>query len=401
MDISTKNAEGLLALQLGDYESAEQIFKECAQEDRHSPHLQYNLALALYKQGKRDLARVRFNITVNCENSFADAWGMIGVIANEERKYAEASYAWLQAEKFEKSQNKKTEYRALRGRNELIQGNITDGYELLETAIVEGNQLRQWTKDTEIAGKKLLILGDQGFGDQIFYARWLPWVKSLGAEIYLALAKPLHRLFESMCVDKAISDDAEKFLGACHYQIRMSELPTIFCPRIGTLPTAPYLRPVKKWPKSNKIGLAWSGNPLHVNDKNRSIPLSLLSPLLDIEAFHYIQLQHDVRDSDTWALKDSVIEKINYQDFRSLSAMIETLDLVITCDTAVANLAGAMGARVWVLVPYAADWRWMADGESTLWYPSAKVYRQEEDRCWEPVIQRVKQDLLELKNERY
>jgi ADP-heptose:LPS heptosyltransferase len=84
-----------------------------------------------------------------------------------------------------------------------------------------------------------------------------------------------------------------------------------------------------------------------------------------------------------------------FYDFHDVAQAIAELDLVISCDTAVANLAGAMGKETWVLVPYSADWRWMATGESTLWYPSVKVYRQGEDRTWGPVIEKVKQDLLE------
>lgn len=406
--ISELNSKGLLALQLGNYDEAEECFARCLDLDSQSPQLHYNLALTWYRQGEIDKARIKFNTVINFDRSFADAWAMIGEIAKQDRKYSDASYAWLQALIYEQNLAKKRELRTLRAFNELIQGRIEEGYSVLEKAVGgERTDPPHWTRDVSLQGKRLLVIGDQGLGDQIFYARWIPWLESLGAgRVAILVEDALHGLFKREWYQSGTLTILPKGVEhyPCDYQIKLSELPVLFQTTLGTIPAHPYLEYLSG-PFAEGVGLCWSGNPLHRNDKERSIPLKEFAPLFEKDISEQVaifSLQQDVRASDKefwdkW-FADDAIDSQDFEDMADTAEAINELDLVISCDTSVANLAGAMGKETWVLVPYSPDWRWMADGDSTIWYPSVKVYRQGEDRKWGPVIERVKHDLLERLN---
>ena len=310
--IEELNNKGLLALQLGNYEEAEEAFRRCIQMDNHSPHLHYNLALTWYKKGDIAKANIKFNTVVNFDRSFADAWAMIGEIARENNKHSEASYAWLQALIYEQDLKKKVEYRTLRGFNELIQGKIKEGYDVLSNAQeYERTHPTQWNSSIPIQGKTLLVQCDQGFGDQIFYARWLPWLCSLGPNLVVNVAKPLQRLFTPLLEGGVISvigavQPGAEILAKCDYQIKLSDLPMLFSTTIGTAPVQPYIKNfnIIQDTKPEYIGLAWSGNPLHRSDKERSIPLREFEPLFGLGAQFYM-LQKDVRESDQAVLEAS------------------------------------------------------------------------------------------------
>ena len=139
------------------------------------------------------------------------------------------------------------------------------------------------------------------------------------------------------------------------------------------------------------IGLAWSGHPMHKNDHNRSISLRSLLPLLDIEAT-FVSLQKEVRVADTELLKERA-DILHFGDalgdFSDTAALISNLDLVISVDTSIAHLAGALAKPVWVLLPFVPDWRWLLDRKDSPWYPTARLFRQDETRQWDNVIARV------------
>jgi hypothetical protein len=142
--------------------------------------------------------------------------------------------------------------------------------------------------------------------------------------------------------------------------------------------------------RGRRIGLAWSGNPEHKNDRNRSIPLETLAPLLKVEA-EFIGVQKEVRPSDQAALEAHGIKHYGeeLQDFEDTAALLMNMDLVITVDTAIAHLAGALGRPVWILLPYAPDWRWLLGREDSPWYPTARLFRQPALGDWAVPVQRI------------
>ena len=140
-----------------------------------------------------------------------------------------------------------------------------------------------------------------------------------------------------------------------------------------------------------RIGVVWSGNPNHKNDHNRSIDFATLLPLFSTDA-HWISLQKELGHNDSALLRafhKIVLLGDQLKDFSDTAAVIDVLDLIITVDTAVAHLAGAMGKQVWILLPYIPDWRWLLDRSDTPWYPTARLFRQDDTRSWEKVVERV------------
>ena len=144
-----------------------------------------------------------------------------------------------------------------------------------------------------------------------------------------------------------------------------------------------------------RVGLVWSGNPGRKNDRNRSMPLRLLSGLLDVDAL-FVSLQTNPRPEDAEALREReeiVDHTALLTDFAETAALVSCLDLVITVDTSVAHLSGALGRPTWILLPYAPDWRWLLDRDDSPWYPSVRLFRQTETREYGSVIGRVRAEL--------
>ncbi len=140
-----------------------------------------------------------------------------------------------------------------------------------------------------------------------------------------------------------------------------------------------------------RIAITWSGNPSHDNDRNRSIALRRLAPLFDNKGLSFISLQRELRGDDGEILAANGVTQIGdaLSDFADTAAVLALCDRLITVDTAVAHLAGAMGRPVWVLVPFAPDWRWGLTGETTSWYTTARLFRQPKPDDWDTVIARV------------
>ena len=248
----------------------------------------------------------------------------------------------------------------------------------------------------------LLILCEQGFGDAIQFSRYLPLVKERsGANVKVVCWPALTRLFEqtwkgqlTVC-EKLPSDSGFD----CY--IPLMSLPRLF----GTIPPSPYLkaddRDIRRWSsrvsalKGRKIGLSWAGNPLHKQDVQRSVAFKLLKPLLKVENTSFVSLQKaNIPAPAELAGIDNFHDwTADLDDFADTAALISCLDLVITVDTAVAHLSGALGRKTWTLIPFIPEWRWMRDTESTPWYPSMRLVRQQQMRGWSGVIHSLANEL--------
>ncbi|MCK5640178.1 MAG: hypothetical protein KAJ19_05255, partial [Gammaproteobacteria bacterium] len=159
----------------------------------------------------------------------------------------------------------------------------------------------------------------------------------------------------------------------------------------------PYLSEIDN--NSLNIGICWSGNPEHRNDKNRSIPLRTFKPLTKLPNTRLYSLQKGVAAADISgaANKMDIVDFSKFiEDFTDTARIIQNLDLIITVDTAVAHLAGAMGKPVWVLLPYAPDWRWGLENKNTPWYPSMQLYRQHTVTEWTDIVEEISEDLRSL-----
>ncbi len=263
----------------------------------------------------------------------------------------------------------------------------------------------RWTGQENLEGKTILLHAEQGAGDTLQFLRYVPLVKALGAHVILEVQAPLKSLFHGLPeVDQLIAQG--EAIPPFDYHCLLMSLPAAFNTDLATPPPChPALSIAKEkvtaWKTrlgnalSPKIGLAWSGNPDHKNDHHRSIPLAFLLHRLAPE-FHYVSLQQELRAQDRSALESAgnLLPLGEYlQDFSDTAALIANLDLVISVDTSVAHLAGIMGKPVWILLPYAPDWRWLEKGETNPWYPSARLFRQPAIADWDSAIAQLNQSL--------
>jgi tetratricopeptide (TPR) repeat protein len=287
----------------------------------------------------------------------------------------------------------------------LLMGDFETGWQLYEYGFkTEGfargvrKQCAQpaWLGDFSIEGKRIVLYAEQGYGDVMQFVRYAPMVAALGAEVILEVPRPLVKLIETMKGGLKVIAQGEAFTDFDAHCPLMS-LPLLFKTTLGTVPTdVPYLfasqAKIANYAFADKqklqIGLVWSGSTTHNNDHRRSIPLAALQPLLDLPvSFH--NLQKEIRANDQVVLNQlpkikSYTERL--QDFTDTAALISQLDLVITVDTSVAHLAGAMGKTVWILLPYVPDYRWLLDTEISPWYPTARLFRQPSVGDWQAVV---------------
>lgn len=295
----------------------------------------------------------------------------------------------------------------------LLAGEFERGWELYEWRLRmhgKGATARsfaqpRWLGTEDITGKTILLHAEQGLGDSIQFSRYAALVKARGARVVLEVPGPLAGLLAGLeGVDELVQ--AGRGLPAFDWHCPLLSLPGVFRTGVDTIPGRhrPYLASDggkrNAWArrlgerKRPRIGLVWSGNAAHHNDRNRSLPLAELVRALP-QGFEYVSLQKDVRDGDVDALKGSAVRHFGeaLADFTDTAALCDLMDIVISVDTSVAHLAGAMGKATWVLLPHVPDWRWLLGRDDSPWYATAKLYRQDASGSWAPVLQRVAQDL--------
>ena len=261
-----------------------------------------------------------------------------------------------------------------------------------------------WTGEQDIAGRTLFIRWEQGLGDTIQFCRYARLAAERGAHVVMAVQQPLLRLLAQP--GAAIEVVGPQQVPAdFDYHCPLMSLPLAFGTEVDTIPSPlPYLRASEeqreRWSAllpatpRRRIGIAWSGNPSHRNDRGRSIELATFLTLLsdDIE---WVCLQRDIRPDDLAALhRDGRIVCFgdDFDDFATTAALLDHMDLVISVDTSVGHLAAAMGKPVWFLLPRDADWRWMAERDDSPWYPTARLFRQAASE-WTEVLGRVRTEL--------
>ena len=276
----------------------------------------------------------------------------------------------------------------------LLGGDYSAGWPLHEARKLKQNPVANlefgvplWLGEGELRGKKLFLRGEQGLGDTLQFCRYALLASARGAKVTLSVQTPLLRLLRQFMPDIDVID----------YDIRparldlhapLMSLPLAFGTTLDSIPVpGGYLRPfdadwapwiTRLGEKTRpRIGLAWSGNPAHRNDRNRSMGLAALRPLFAHDA-DFISLQTELRAGDAEII--DTVENLRHfgpllRDFADTAGLIATLDLVITVDTAVAHLAAAMGKPTWILLPHNPDWRWLLNRTDSPWYRSARLFR--------------------------
>ncbi|HVN94411.1 MAG TPA: tetratricopeptide repeat protein [Terracidiphilus sp.] len=259
----------------------------------------------------------------------------------------------------------------------------------------------------ELHGERVLLYAEQGLGDTIQFCRYAALVAARGGFPVLQVQPAAERLMRSLAVVHAglaetAMMDAEGL--AFDFECPLMSLPAVFGTTVETVPwTGAYLgadedlvrekvMQLSSWRPGPRVGMAWAGNPKYKADAVRSIKLKTLLPLLRAVNANWISLQKGEAAEQIASLPDDVRVldgSSNERDLAETAALIATLDLVITTDTCIAHLAGAMGKPVWILLPKLADWRWMEEMERTPWYPTARLFRQRAAGDWADVVERV------------
>jgi hypothetical protein len=246
----------------------------------------------------------------------------------------------------------------------------------------------------------LLITAEQGLGDTIQFIRYAPLVKVRGGAIIVECQAPLADLLRTCPgIDQIVASG--QALPHYDWHVSLMNLPHIFQTTLETIPAeVPYLRashPVRRTPgKALHVGLVWAGNPKQQRDRMRSCLFKELLPLFEIPGIHWVSLQKDIPPADSEPVADCKdLERVRLDDFVATAEQVSGLDLVISVDTSVAHLAGALNHPLWVLLSRAGDWRWLMDRDDSPWYPSARLFRQREAGDWKEVIGHVSEALRE------
>jgi len=298
----------------------------------------------------------------------------------------------------------------------LLRGDFARGWEEYEWRFKLANapqllpptERAQWD-GSPIADGTLLLIADQGYGDVIQFARYIPWAAARCTQLAIACSAELHPVIEQQVGAGLLFDHWERAPQYTAY-CALSGLPRLAGTRLDTIPAEiPYARadPAKSaaWAERlsallprgyRRIGIVWAGRPTHHNDRNRSTGLATLAPLTEIPGIALVSLQKGETQGQIgsyWGRAPLVNLGPELRDFGDTMAVLECLERVVAVDTSVAHLAGAMGKAASVMLPYAPDWRWLLDRADSPWYPTLQLFRQGPDRSWDAVIGRIAKEL--------
>ena len=268
----------------------------------------------------------------------------------------------------------------------------------------DGLEQPRWQGES-LAERTILVYGEQGFGDSLQFVRYVPELARRARSVLLQVPDALEPLMGALPPNCRLLRSGE-LLPPFDFQAPLMSLPGLLrTTSVDKVPaTVPYLHAepaaVQAWRErlgggKLNVGIAWSGRPSHVNDRRRSIALEAFRAIAT-EGCRFVTLQPDLREEDRALLAGwpGVLDAgRELRDFAATAALVTALDLVISVDTSVAHLAGALGRPVWILLPQVPDWRWMLEREDSPWYPTARLFRQDASRSWAPVLQRVRAEL--------
>lgn len=390
------------------YQEAEQALRNALKIDPRRAELWNQLGITLRKLRKFDEAILAYQTAISIRPDFFQALNNLGAAHQSLNRTGDAIRS------FEKAIACNPSYASALvnlAQTNLLVGNYATGWRLHENRWkllgldpTRGLAQPLWDGNHSLNGCTLLIHSEQGLGDTLQFIRYAPVLNSRGARIIAEVQPALLEIVKSVSGISAVFPKGETpsdfdfhcplmSLPLAMKNFSEADFPTktpyVYAPHRPTIGSpGPGTRP--------RVGLVWRGNPEHVNDENRSMNWNDLRPLLVNEAAMFVNLQLPLNTEETrffesnsnaWNPMSAVK---NYGD---TAAIVAELDLVISVDTSVAHLAGAMGKPVWILLPFSPDWRWQLNRNDSIWYPTAQLFRQQNPGDWTPVISQIAESL--------
>jgi Flp pilus assembly protein TadD len=405
------NNLGIVLKEGGRLEEAVAAYRQAIVLNPDFPDAHNNLGIALRDQGRLEEAIDAYRKAVALMANFPEAHNNLGNALKDTGDMEAAIAASRQAIALKPDF---AEAHFNLGIMLLVQGNFTDGWREYEWRwrtrdfIPSQRDFSQPVWDGRpFEGRTLLLHAEQGFGDTLQFIRYLPLVARRGARVIVECQEPVRRLVQMMSADLTVVARGRP-LPAFDVHCPLLSLPHLFATDEANIPgNAAYLHAdaaeAAAWrdrladhSASLKVGLVWAGRPTHSNDRNRSIKLANFAPLARIPGVRFVSLQKGEAAAEAKSPPEGMelpdlTGELN--DFADTAALIAALDLVIAVDTAVVHLAGAMGKPVWVLLPFAPDWRWLLNRNDSPWYPTMRLFRQHQPGQWTPVIAEIRQEL--------
>lgn len=411
-------AHTLLAQNQGD--SARLLLQQALEHHPGSADLQFYLANVLKETGALDEACAAYEATLRIKEDHWPAALNLGLTHQDRQD-------WAAAEKYLRLAARPTgniDAQLSLGGLLLLLGRLDEGFAQMEQRLAPGappdyayvprtlqrlGGKPRWAGEP-LAGKKLLVWGEQGLGDTLMMARYLPRLKALGANELIVCVQPhLIRMFRQLdCVDRIENLAAPTLSPAFDLHCPCMSLPHLLGTTLETIPAdVPYLTVPADlrdaWRQrlaplpGLRVGIVWAGNPTLHKDAQRSIPLRQWASVLSTPGVSFISLQKGAATSQRSEGASAITDRMDEcEDMLDTAALIDGLDLVICVDTSIAHLAGALGKPVWMLNRFGSEWRWLIDRADSPWYPTMRIFNQDTLDNWQPCLESVASALRQL-----
>jgi tetratricopeptide (TPR) repeat protein len=396
----------------GASDAAEACFRKCLALRPDWGDAQRSLANLLRGGGRLDEAAALYRAVIDSRPRDFTSYGNLGLVLLNLNRAEEAIGVY---EKAVALQPALPDLRFGLGAAQLTTGDFANGWANYEARLDmkqtpdwrPGHGLPRWrgAPDSEGGARPTVIVhAEQGFGDSIHFCRYIPLAAARGASVVFECQPSLAALMKSLAPCAGLPAfpvlSPREPLPPADFHVPLLSLPGMFTPDLASIPArVPYLTPppdkaatwADRLPGNRpSAGIVWAGNPQRQDDRLRSCPPDALAPILAVDGIDFFGLQKGPSGDAVPGITDlgPLLE-----DFGDTAAVIQRLDLVITVDTAVAHLAGALGKPVWVMLGHAADWRYLLDRDDSPWYPTMRLFRQVETGAWQPLTERIAQAL--------
>ncbi len=410
-DPSILNNLGLSLQENRQSEEALSIFEKIVviKPDHHEAHL--NIGNILREREQFDDAAAAYQKSVASSPEFAKAHYNLGKCLQEQNKLPEAIKAYRQAISLDPAM---AEAHWNLSHTLLLNGELEEGFKeyawrFKKKAAPVRLACPLWQGEAAPQGT-ILVYTEQGLGDNIQFVRYAAMVKQRAGKVILACAETLADLFKDVQgIDETVPlKEIAGIEDKVDYHVPLLTLPTIFKTSITSIPQEfPYLTPSQARTTELaalflssadmvKVGLVWRGNPAHENDRQRSCRLEQFQSILHLPGFAFFSLQKDGAEASRFPQITDLSSCLT--TFADTAACIAHLDLVLSVDTSVAHLSGAMGKPTWTLLPFVPDWRWMLGRDDTPWYPAMRLFRQQKRGDWQEVLNTVASELLKTQS---